>query len=314
MADLYPLPMAPHFDRRPWGARDLSPVYRRQVEAGEEPIGEAWLTWDGCRVSNGPLGGATLGELCQRFGARLTGSAAANPGRFPLLMKFLFPRDKLSVQVHPDDLMAQRLGQPCGKTECWYVVAAEPGAQIALGLKPGTTLLEFELAIQQKRAEELLNWIEVQAGDMVYVDAGTVHTLGGGSVILETQQNSDTTFRLYDYGRPRALHVQDGLLAIKEKTAAGKVARTRVAEFERLIAAPHFVVDRIVLDQARTYASPAGHSAQVLVAVGGCGVLESSPAEALTLAAGDAVVIPASVDRYTVRPQWQVEFLRAGLP
>ena len=210
--------------------------------------------------------------------------------------------------------MAQRLGQPCGKTECWYVVAAEPGAQIALGLKPGVTLSAFEAAIHQKRAEELLNWVEVKAGDMVYVDAGTVHTLGGGSVILETQQNSDTTFRLYDYGRPRELHIRDGLMATKENTAAGKVASMRCDQFERLIAMPHFIVDRMVLDQPRACGSVAGHSAQVLVAIRGCGVLESSTGGALALAAGDAAVIPASVDRYTVRPQWEVEFVRAGLP
>jgi mannose-6-phosphate isomerase len=314
MPDLYPLLMATHFDRRPWGARDLAPIYRQQVEPGEEPIGEAWLTGDGCRVTNGPLAGATLGELCRRFGPALTGRACSDSSRFPLLIKFLFPRDKLSVQVHPDDVMAQRLGQPCGKTECWYVVAAEPGAQIALGLKPGVTLSAFEAAIHQKRAEELLNWVEVKAGDMVYVDAGTVHTLGGGSVILETQQNSDTTFRLYDYGRPRELHIRDGLMATKENTAAGKVASMRCDQFERLIAMPHFIVDRMVLDQPRACGSVAGHSAQVLVAIRGCGVLESSTGGALALAAGDAAVIPASVDRYTVRPQWEVEFVRAGLP
>ena len=120
---------------------------------------------------------------------------------------------------------ARRAGEPCGKNECWYVVHAKPGAQVALGLKPGTTRQEFEQAIQQKRAEELLNWINVFPGEMIYVAGGTVHTLGPGSILVETQQQSDTTYRLYDYGRPRELHLQQGLAVMKEKTGAGKVVR-----------------------------------------------------------------------------------------
>ena len=153
------------------------------------------------------------------------GDAAPDPNRFPLLLKFLFPHEKLSVQVHPDDEAARRVGQPWGKTECWYVAHARPGAQIALGLKPGVTRAQFEQSIHEKRAEELLNWINVYPGEMIYVAGGTVHTLGPGSIIVETQQQSDTTYRLYDYGRPRELHLKEGLAAIKEKTKSGKVIR-----------------------------------------------------------------------------------------
>jgi mannose-6-phosphate isomerase len=314
MTELYPLLMAPYFDHRPWGARDLAPIYDRHVSPGEEPIGEAWLSWDECRVANGPLGGAKLRDLCRQFGRQLVGSAAHESTRFPLLTKFLFPCDKLSVQVHPDDEMARRLGEPCGKNECWYVVHAEPGSQIALGLRPGVTRLDFERSIQEQRAEELLNWIEVQAGDMIYVDAGTVHTLGSGPVIVETQQNSDTTFRLYDYGRPRELHVCQGLNAMKEKTAAGKVAPTIHEGVERLIASPCFVVDRFTLEHEQELMWEPGRSAQVLIAIGGCGVVETPDLTALTFARGDAVVIPANVCSFCVRPQWKIEFLRAALP
>jgi mannose-6-phosphate isomerase len=307
--------MATHFDRRPWGARDLAPFYDRQAGPGEEPIGEAWLTWDQCRVVNGPLGGATLAELCRRFGRELVGVAPRETERFPLLTKFLFPCDKLSVQVHPDDAAAKRLGEPCGKTECWYIVHAKPGSQIALGLHPGTTREQFADAIRQNRAEELLNWIEVFAGDMIYVDAGTVHTLGPGPVIVETQQNSDTTFRLYDYGRPRELHVEQGLACLKENTAAGKVPRQRLeAGCECLIAAANFIVDRVVLEREETIPGQTGDSPQVLVAIAGCGVVETPAAGPLTFACGDAVIIPASVGHYQLRAQWNVEFLRAGLP
>ena len=315
MKDLYPLLLAPRFDHRPWGARDLAPIYERHIGPEEEAIGEAWLTWDQCRIVNGPLGGACLEELCRQFGRELVGSAAHETNRFPLLTKFLFPCDKLSVQVHPDDEAARRLGEPCGKTECWYVVHARPGSQIALGLKAGTTVPQFERAIAEQRAEELLNWIEVCAGDMIYVDAGTVHTLGAGPIILETQQNSDTTFRLYDYGRPRELHIRQGLEVLKEKTAAGKITRQQLGKGqERLISAPNFVVDRIVLEGRETFSSPSEHSAQVLVAIAGCGVVETPSAGAVTFASGDAVVLPASLGEHHVRPQWKVEFLRASLP
>jgi mannose-6-phosphate isomerase len=313
MSDLYPLLMVPHFDRRPWGARDLAPLYDRHAEPGEEPIGEVWLTWDRCQVGNGPLTGVLLGELCQRFGRDLVGAAARETARFPLLMKFLFPREKLSVQVHPDDEAAQRYGEPCGKTECWYVVSSDKGAQIGLGLKPGTTRGEFEHSIQENRAEQLLNWISVDASDLIYVEAGTVHTLGGGLVILETQQNSDSTYRLYDYGRGRELHIERGLKAVKEATQSGKIAPTALADGSRLIGSSCFTVDRFSFDTAREFVSD-GRSAQVLVAVNGCGVVEAPDCSALVFNQGEAVIVPAALQRFTIRAQWNIEFVRASLP
>src|ERR1700678_2758162 len=162
------------------------------------------------------------------FGAyqgKLVGDAARDARRFPLLLKFLFPHEKLSVQVHPDDEQARRVSQPWGKTECWYVAHAKPGSQVGLGLKTGVTVAQLEDAIHEKRAEDLLNWLNVYTGDMIYVSGGTVHTLGPGSVIVETQQQSDTTYRLYDYGRPRELHLEQGLAAVKTTVASGKVVR-----------------------------------------------------------------------------------------
>ena len=174
----------------------------------DEKIGESWLTGDNCKVQNGALAGKSLAELASQYRRELVGDAPKDADRFPLLMKFFFPQQKLSVQVHPDDAAAREIGQPCGKTECWYVAHAESGAEIGLGLKQGATRAEFERSIRENRAEELLNWINVSAGDMIYVAGGTVHTLGPGSIIVETQQQSDTTFRLYDYGRPRELHLE----------------------------------------------------------------------------------------------------------
>src|SRR5438309_4905929 len=147
MSDLYPLRLHPEFYERVWGAHSLAPIYSREITGN--PVGEVWLTGEECKVANGPLKGNSLADLSRKFGAQLIGDTASPHSRFPLLVKFLFPKDKLSVQVHPDDESAARTGQPCGKTECWYVLHAEPGSQIGLGLKPGTTKAEVERAIRE---------------------------------------------------------------------------------------------------------------------------------------------------------------------
>ena len=322
MTQLYPLLMSPAFDPRPWGTLDLSAIYPNHKF--NERIGEAWLTGDNCVVANGPLAKRTLADLSKDFGCELVGTAARDPQRFPLLLKFLFPEEKLSVQVHPDDATAQRFGEPWGKTECWYVAHAKPGSQIALGLKPGVTVAQFEQSIQENRAEELLNWINVYQGEMIYVAGGTVHTLGPGSVIVETQQQSDTTYRLYDYGRPRPLHLERGLASVKERTAAGKVIRPAPVSIHggnsrqsSMIAAPYFKVDMFELKEAHVFSTTddAGKtSVQILVAAEGCGVVEAQGRDPVTLAKGDAVVIPAVVQSFMVRPQWAVEFLKASVP
>src|SRR5271163_1191272 len=326
MTQLYPLLMSPAFDPRPWGTLDLSAIYPNAKF--NERIGEAWLTGDNCVVTNGPLGKRTLADLSKTFGAEFVGTAARDPQRFPLLLKFLFPEEKLSVQVHPDDETAQGFGEPWGKTECWYVAHAKPGSQIALGLKPGVTKAQFEQSIQENQAEELLNWINVYQGEMIYVAGGTVHTLGPGSVIVETQQQSDTTYRLYDYGRPRPLHLEHGLASVKERSASGKVIRPAPVGIDggasrrsSMIAAPYFTVDLFELKEPQVFSTAASEkddsvktSVQILVAVDGCGVVEAQGRDPVTLAKGDAVVIPAALQAFTVRPQWQLEFLIASVP
>jgi mannose-6-phosphate isomerase len=322
MSSLYPFSMQAMFDPRPWGTLDLSPIYPNHKF--EEKIGEAWLTGDAGKVANGPLKNKTLDELSKEYGRELVGEAAADANRFPLLLKFLFPHEKLSVQVHPDNEAARRVGQPNGKTECWYVAHARPGAQIGLGLKPGVTREQFAQSIQEARAEELMNWVNVYPGEMIYVTGGTVHTLGPGSIIVETQQQSDTTYRLYDYGRPRELHLKEGLAVIKEKVGSGKVIRPAPTTLNGgsnrrapLIASPYFVVDMFDLKQPhsfRTQDESGKRSVQILVAVEGCGVVEAAGADPVTLARGDAVVVPAAVGEFQVRPQWSVEFLKASVP
>ncbi len=322
MGELYPLLMLPGFDPRPWGAQDLSPIYPNRKF--EEKIGEAWLTGDDCKVANGPLSGQTLAQVSKKYQRELVGDTAPDAGRFPLLLKFLFPHEKLSVQVHPDDEQARRVAEPWGKTECWYVAHAKPGSQVALGLKPGVTVAQLERAIHEKHAEELLNWLNVYTGDMIYVSGGTVHTLGPGSVIVETQQQSDTTYRLYDYGRARELHLKEGMAAVKLNVSSGKVLRPAPAQISgsnnrqgTLVAAPYFVVDMFEIKDAQqlsTRDDSGKSSAQILVAVEGCGIVEAAGAEPVTFAKGDAVVVPASVENFAVRPQWALEFLRSRVP
>jgi mannose-6-phosphate isomerase len=319
MPDLYPLLLQPQFHERIWGSRDLAPFYALPVTGA--PIGEAWLTGDSCTVANGPLAGRTLSDLARQFGPVFLGEASKDTTRFPLLIKFLFPTEKLSVQVHPDDEDAAKAGQPCGKTECWYVLSAEPGAQIGLGLKPGISKSEVARAISETRMEHLLNWIDVHQGDMIYVDAGTVHTIGGGVVIVETQQNSDTTYRLYDYGRPRELHIENGLRATKEQTHAGKTiaGEPQIQQGKtqtNLVTSPCFIVDKFQLAQAWEFRRPrhAKRSVWCMVATRGCGVIESEGAAPVTFTGGEAVVVPAAVERFMLKPQWELEFLCASLP
>jgi len=311
--------LRPQFHERVWGTRDLAPIYSREIPG--EPVGEAWLTGDDCQVANGPLAGRTLAELSRTFGSRLLGDATPAATRFPLLIKFLFPKQKLSVQVHPDDETAARMGLACGKTECWYVLNADPDAKIALGLVPGTTKSEVAQAIQETRMERLLNWIDVHPGDVFYVDGGTVHAIGPGSVIVETQQNSDTTYRLYDYGRPRELHIEQGLRAAKERTHAGKaLPGPQVTENGRsqvnLVTSPCFVVDKFKLTRPWQFQRPhhAPRSVWCLAVLRGCGVMEHEGSGSITCATGEAIVVPASVDRFILKPQWEVEFLCASLP
>lgn len=319
MASLYPLRLHAELCERVWGTHDLAPVYSREITGN--PIGEAWLTGDSCKVANGPLAGLSLGEISQRFGQELLGEAVGDCSRFPLLIKFLFPKDKLSVQVHPDDEAAARIGQPCGKNECWYVLQAEPGAQIGLGLKSGTSKREVEQAIRETRLEQLLNWIQLSAGDLIYVEAGTVHTLGPGAVIVEIQQNSDTTYRLYDYGRPRELHIAAGLEATKEWTHAGKAERRQCwsengKDQVNLITAPCFIVDKFALSRPWEFRRPqhAKSSVWCLVATRGSGVIAAPNCEPISFSCGDAVLVPAAVERFLVKPQWDVEFLCSSVP
>ena len=287
-----PFRLKPFFSPRPWGKPNLKPWYD---ETGTtELVGEAWLTGPACVVETGPLAGRTLGDVAAEYAEELlTPSAAAE---FPLLVKMLFPDAKLSVQVHPDDAEAQAIGLPRGKTECWYVLEAAPGATVALGLKPGTTLEGMAAAVKDGTMESLMNMVPVSVGEMIFVDAGTVHAIGPGVVLLETQQTCDTTYRLYDYGRPRELHLEKGLAVTKLHTAAGKVAPVEMDGFTRVIAQKYFVVDRFEVAAGATVslADVSGVS-ECLVCLKGTGTVKSKEGD-VELSVGEAVVVPAKAE------------------
>ena len=165
-----------------------------------DPIGEVWLTGDECLIATGKHAGEKLGNIFDQMPEALLGDGISSTAS-PLLIKVLFAKEKLSVQVHPDDAMAQKYGDPRGKTECWYALAAEPGAVVALGFKPGVTLAQVKDEIVAGTLEASLKLVPVTAGEVIFVDAGTVHSIWPGSILLETQQNCDLTYRMFDYGR-----------------------------------------------------------------------------------------------------------------
>jgi mannose-6-phosphate isomerase len=297
--DVAPFRLKPWFSERVWGKRDLQPWY---ADTGTtELVGEAWLTGPQCVVETGALAGRTLASLATELG-----------GEFPLLVKLLFPAEKLSVQVHPDDAQAQNLGETRGKTECWYVLEAEPGATIALGLKDGVGVSDVKGAVAAGTLEELVEWVPVSVGDMLFVDAGTVHAIGPGVVLLETQQTSDVTYRLYDYGRPRELHLEKGLQVIKPKTAAGKVAPKAMDGFTRLIEQKYFVVDRFDFGEV-TEASVSFGGPGCLVGLAGRTVVSTSENE-VVLYPGQAVVVPQGAGGVIVDTDTGVSFLRCVAP
>nr|WP_179493265.1 type I phosphomannose isomerase catalytic subunit [Granulicella arctica] len=298
-----PFRLAPYFSPRIWGKADLRPWY--ESTGTTELVGEAWLTGPESVVESGELAGRSLASVVKEFGDAVIGPGG--DGEFPLLVKILFPNEKLSLQVHPDDAHAQAMGQPRGKTECWYVLEAEPGAAVALGLKPGVGAAEVRAAVADGTMEDLMEHVPVEVGDMVFVDAGTVHAILPGVVLLETQQTSDTTFRMYDYGRPRELHLEQGLGVMKTHTKAGKVAPKQMDGFTRLIEEQYFSVDRFDV---------AAGSVQVAMDGPGClvGLKGAGTVDGLAFKAGQAVVVPAGSDGVRVEARDGFSFARCVAP
>ncbi|GAB4318677.1 MAG: class I mannose-6-phosphate isomerase [Phototrophicales bacterium] len=214
---MYPLLLQSTLHVKVWGGRKLAEVLHKPLPT-DEPYGESWELHDTSIIMNGVDAGRTLGDLLQQHGTDLIGTRYNPADGFPLLAKLLDASDWLSVQVHPDDAQAALLeGQPRGKTEAWVILAADPGAQLVIGVQPGTSHQTMSAAIQRNTLESHLVFADVKAGDVLFIPAGTIHAIGPGILLYEIQQSSDTTYRLYDWGRmgldgkPRALHIEKGV-------------------------------------------------------------------------------------------------------
>lgn len=311
-ADMAPFRVEPRFDERVWGWKDLHPWYDRVAK--NEPIGEVWLTGNECRIATGPHAGKTLGEIFKEQPKAMLGDGAPSDDS-PLLIKVIFAREKLSVQVHPDDRMAKKYGEPRGKTECWYALAAEPEAQVAVGLKPGVTLDAVRAGIDAGTLEESLNAVPVRAGDLIFVDAGTVHAIWPGSILLETQQYSDTTYRMFDYGRGRELHIEKSLEATQLATGAGKVTPKVLSDRTVLVDARYFSVEKIPVEVSRSSTSmrradEPKTGLAYLFAAAGTGRLTSPSFAAVDLPARGIVAVPAASPVFAVQDIGGLELIR----
>ncbi len=292
-------------------------------------MGEAWVSYGESVVAAGRLAGSTLSELAARFGAGLVGSAAAageavrDAAGWPLLIKLLDCADWLSIQVHPNDEQARRLAGPgeSGKTEAWFVLEAEPGACILLGARPGVDATELASAIRQGRAGDVVAEVGLETGQAVLIPAGTLHALGPGLLLYEIQQQSDITYRAYDWGRPlsagRSLHIEESVA----------VALPAVAEAPRRPAAPSgsglglaLQCPRFILELGRVEGGDSlslrtdGSSFHVFTLVEGTAEALAGD-ERVRLARFETVLVPASAGEYRIRAtDGPAAFLRASVP
>lgn len=324
---LRPVRLEPLFVPRIWGTRSLAPLFPEKTSLAE-PIGEVWLTGDNCRFADGPFAGERLGDVWPRMGEEWAGRlASCHPNKFPVLAKFLFPEDKLSVQVHPDDDYASRhevAAGGTGKTEMWYVVSARPGAEVRVGLKREVDPGEFRRAIAEGTAEELVERIPVQTGDAIFVPAGTAHTIGPGMVLFEIQQNSDITYRVHDFGRldargkPRELHIEKALDVIRFGDQRGGKASPRRGQHGReestlLVECPYFtVVKREFEGLVHTQSSG---KLELLVFLEGSGSLSTHPGEtSIGYSRAQTWLVPCALRQMELAPKEPTKMLRVTAP
>jgi mannose-6-phosphate isomerase len=318
---LYPLTFRPTFKQRVWGGRELERLYHKPLPPGL-PIGESWeisdRQGDVSVVVNGPLAGKDLRWLMEHHGPDLLGDAQPLAGRFPLLVKILDAQEKLSLQVHPPAATASALGtEP--KTEMWYVAEAAPGAELYVGLKRGVTRAEFERRVQDGTVAECFHRVSVQAGDAMFLPSGRVHALGAGLVIFEIQQNSDTTYRVFDWnrlgldGKPRELHIPQSLASIdfsdyEPSLVPRASARDGVHKVRLLVSDPLFTIEA---QEASAGASVAlrPKKMQILALLAGS-VQVCDGAGRLVLAAGQFCLVPANVAQIAVHAETPATLLR----
>jgi mannose-6-phosphate isomerase len=320
-----PLRIEPTFSPRIWGSRSLAPLFPGKSNL-VEPLGEAWLTGIDSKVVSGPLHGKSLGEAWREMPAEWRGTRFADCGDFPLLLKFIFPTDKLSIQVHPDDAYAsvhEKAAGGRGKTEMWYVFSAESSAKVLVGLQEEVNKRSFLDGLKKQRLEPLFQAHPVHAGDTLFIPAGTPHTMGAGVIVFEVQEYSDLTYRLYDYGRvdrqgkPRELHIDKAMDVITfGKSSAQKTARLPLPSegFDRslLAACRYFATERWEMDGPVTLKTDPSHF-DLLVNLSGDGTL-SVPGSRFPCAIGECWFLPANLGEYYFAPKDLAALMRVYVP
>lgn len=329
--EFYPYCLKAVVKSKVWGGRRMETLLGKQLPAGEK-IGETWEAWDGCTIENGPFEGMTLAGLVEKDAetARgilgILGPQVARERRFPLLFKFIDAQEDLSVQVHPDDAQAQAMeGQPFGKTEAWYILDAEPTAHLILGFKQDVAPEAVTSGIQNKTLVDLLSSVPVEAGDVLFVPAGTVHAITKGIVLAEIQENSDITYRFYDWGRQdktRELHIRQSLAVSAFKRLAYPKIPSLTIKYERydlryLVACRYFAFER--LDVYETTPSLLTNDRfQILSVIEGKADILYGPdtgPRAVSASQGQTMVLPARLGAYKVSPTQQpCRLLRAFVP
>lgn len=299
---LYPLLLEPALHTKVWGGRKLADHLGKTLPT-DEPYGESWELHDTSTVRNGPLAGATVGGLIERYGRDLIGDNDPSEG-LPLLAKLIDADQWLSVQVHPNDAQAAVLeGQPRGKTEAWYVLAADPDAQLIIGVTPGTDRDAMAAAIHDKALEAMLVYQPVQAGDVLFIPAGTVHALGPGVMIYEIQQSSNTTYRLYDWnrvgldGKPRELHIEKGV-QVSNVESLPAVSHVGNGSIVPVVSSPYFTTVLHRLAGQTESLKSAGYF-HALTCIQGTAVVSAGD-DRVEMPLGATIMIPASLGDYTL--------------
>jgi mannose-6-phosphate isomerase len=318
---LYPLTFHPIFKERIWGGRNLERLYRKSLPAGQF-IGESWEITDRPEgdsvVANGPLAGKSLRWLMEHHSKDLLGAAKTSKGQFPLLVKILDAQEKLSLQVHPPAGMAARLGGD-PKTEMWYIADTSPTAELFVGLRRGITRAEIESRIRDGTVADCFHRLAVRPGDAMFLPSGRVHAIGAGNVIFEIQQNSDTTYRVFDWnrldanGKARELHVAQSLESIDftdfEPALISSTFSEQKIKVRELVKDTLFSVSEIELSSGEYLRSTQGKALVIGVLSGN---LEVEQARHLVrLGPGGFCVIPANLREFSLRADATVRLLEA---
>lgn len=324
---LYPFKFEPIYKEKIWGGDNLKKYLNKNI-SNSSKIGESWEISDHFEdtsiVANGDLKGTTLHQLLLKFKRDLVGSKIEKSlKRFPLLIKFIDANDKLSVQVHPDDRYAeQNENNESGKTEMWYIVHAKKGAKLVAGLASGTTKKKFQKKLIDNKLKDVLHYVKVKSGDVIFIPSGRIHAITPGIIINEIQQNSDLTYRVYDWGRagfngkPRELHIKKSLDVINFKDFAPDVMKVNPSCIGTniitiLIQCPYFQVEKYILNEKIKIESDRS-SFNIISIIDGSGVLNWEKKE-IELNKGETILIPAVLSSFIIHPQSSMTIIKSHL-